>query len=241
MAATYPPGPAPRTTTSKSLTGASLFPGPVRRNGCGRCRARATVEACASSSPDRPASSGPGCASGSTVLGHDVTRLVRRATGTGRGPLGPVHRSARPRGRRRPRRGGEPRRLPHRRQPALEEVGREPQGQPGHHDPGARRGDRREHAPSRRSWPATGSGSTATTATSGSPRSTHSRRTRLLAGVTRAWQAATQPARHAGARVCILRTSPGLRPAQPAPAARCGCCSRPGSAVRSATAASTCR
>ena len=37
---------------------------------------------------------------------------------------------------------------------------------------------------------------------------THPRSDTLLAGVTRAWQAATQPARHAGGRVCILRTSP---------------------------------
>jgi uncharacterized protein (TIGR01777 family) len=37
---------------------------------------------------------------------------------------------------------------------------------------------------------------------------THPRSDTLLAGVTRAWQAAAQPARHAGGRVCILRTSP---------------------------------
>src|SRR6478736_1471997 len=37
---------------------------------------------------------------------------------------------------------------------------------------------------------------------------THPRSGTLLAGVTRAWQAAAQSARHAGARVCILRTSP---------------------------------
>ena len=37
---------------------------------------------------------------------------------------------------------------------------------------------------------------------------THSSGDALLARVSRAWQAATQPARQAGARVCILRTSP---------------------------------
>lgn len=37
---------------------------------------------------------------------------------------------------------------------------------------------------------------------------THSRGDALLARVTRAWQSAAQPARQAGARVCILRTSP---------------------------------
>ena len=37
---------------------------------------------------------------------------------------------------------------------------------------------------------------------------THPRSDTLLADVTRAWQAAAQPARHAGGRVCLLRTSP---------------------------------
>jgi uncharacterized protein (TIGR01777 family) len=37
---------------------------------------------------------------------------------------------------------------------------------------------------------------------------THPRSDTLLGGVTRSWQAAAQSARHAGGRVCILRTSP---------------------------------
>ena len=37
---------------------------------------------------------------------------------------------------------------------------------------------------------------------------THPRSDTLLAGVTRAWQAAAQPARHASGRVCVMRTSP---------------------------------
>ncbi len=60
-----------------------------------------------------------------------------------------------PRGRRRPRRRGQPRRLAHRRQPALEEVGREPDEAAGSPPPGCwpRRSPRA--TPSRSSWPAT--------------------------------------------------------------------------------------
>ena len=88
----------------------------------------------------------------------------------------------------------------------------------------------------RRSWPATGSRSTATTATT--PLAGDGRQSRgdtFLTAVTLDWQAAAQPASDAGARVCVLRTAPVMDRGS-APLRSSGCSSGPGSAAGSATA-----
>ena len=72
----------------------------------------------------------------------------------------------------------------------------------------AGRGDRGDASGSRRSWPATGSATTATGATRCSTEESDSRGDALLTSVTREWQAAAEPAVEAGARVCVLRTAP---------------------------------
>ena len=62
----------------------------------------------------------------------------------------------------------------------------------------------------------------------------------LLTSVTREWQAATAPAVEAGARVCILRTSPVMDRRNP-PLKQLRTLFKLGSAVGSATVRSTCR
>ena len=69
-------------------------------------------------------------------------------------------------------------------------------------------GDRRAPTGSRRSWPATASPGTATTAPRSLTEESDSRGDSLLTRVTREWQEAADPAVEAGARVCVLRTSP---------------------------------
>ena len=68
--------------------------------------------------------------------------------------------------------------------------------------------DGRTRGHPRRSWPATASPGTATTATRSLTEESDSRGDSLLTRVTREWQAAADPAVEAGARVCVLRTSP---------------------------------
>ncbi len=92
--------------------------------------------------------------------------------------------------------------------PHSQKWARAPDGEPGDHDPGAGRGDRRERdqadLPGRQRHqllrrPRRASRSTEAAETRGDA---------LLTRVSRAWQAATEPAVEAGARVCVLRTAP---------------------------------
>ncbi len=80
--------------------------------------------------------------------------------------------------------------------------------EPGGHDPGAGRGDRRTRRAPRRSSPATASAGTATTATRCSPRPPTAAATPCSPRSPATWQAAADPAVDAGARVCVLRTAP---------------------------------
>ena len=96
-------------------------------------------------------------------------------------------------------------------------------------------GDRGAATGGRRSWPATASATTATTATRSPTEESDSRGDALFTSVCRDWQAAAEPAADAGARVCVLRTSP-VMDRRSDRSSSCGCCSRPGWAPGSATA-----
>ena len=143
------------------------------------------------------------------VHGHEVTALVRREPGSAQeSRWDPAAGQRRRRADRVRRRGGQPRRRAHRRQPALEEVGPGGARVAGVDHPAARRDDRRDRAPggvprrqrrrlvrrprrrrrSPRTPPAPATRSSRTSPTSGPRRP-------------------TRPARP-GARVCELRTSP---------------------------------
>src|SRR3954451_676891 len=207
MAATYPPGPAPRTTTSKSLTERAYSPRPA-----GGQRVRAFPDAC-NGGAMRFLIAGSSGFLGTrlterlAVLGHDVTRLVRRPPGSGEVRWDPYT------------------------APLGHEVVDD-------HDVVVNlAGSPTVGNPHSKKWASNLKDSRVTTTrvlaeaiaqSSSKPvflagnavaiygdhaderitEETHPRSDTLLAGVTRAWQAAAQSARHAGARVCILRTSP---------------------------------
>ena len=116
-----------------------------------------------------------------------------------------------------------------------------PAREPGDHDPGPRRRDRRLRRAGRRSSPATRSATTATTATSWSPRQSDSRGDSAAdRDVPRTGRTRPIPprGRRPGVRAAH-RTGHGPRPARRS--SSCGCCSRPGWAPGSATAGSTSR
>ena len=169
MAATYPPGPAPRTTTSKSLTGASLFPGQSPRNGCADVPGR--VQRWSHALPDRrllrlPRHPAARAAAGLGPRRHPVSYDDRPGPGTRSGGTPTPPRSVREvvenhdvvvnlAG------------SPTAGNPHSKKWAERADDQPGRDDP--RRWPRRSPTSDTdpRSWPATGSASTATTATSG--------------------------------------------------------------------------
>ena len=139
--------------------------------------------------------------------GHRVTGLTRRqATGPGQSTWDPAGGRVDPGGRG-GRRRREPRRHTDRGEPPLPHVGRQPALEPGaeHRDPG--RGHRREREEAAF---LAGNGISVYGDHGSEPltETADSRGDDLLTQVTRVWEAAAQPARDAGARVCILRTAP---------------------------------